>query len=172
MIAEQADSPDKVSVVNKSPTTLTSTGGLVTAVPNSPNRSTVRFSPFSFAGAKTAHIGMCIFPRLSTTSKSDSDKVDTSIGNIKFTGIPSNWLPGVPHNKLGSPLSSPKKADIRVSCDLAFKTKVKIVIAENKIFLPYFFSSINLFLRLDSFYQVWFNCLQRGNKLITFIPLM
>ena len=44
MIAEQTDSPDKVSIVNKSPTTLTSTGGLVTAVPNSPNRSTVLFS--------------------------------------------------------------------------------------------------------------------------------
>ena len=29
MISEQTDSPDKVSIVNKSPTTLTSTGGLV-----------------------------------------------------------------------------------------------------------------------------------------------
>jgi hypothetical protein len=88
--------------------------------------------------------------------------VDTSIGNIKFTGIPSNWLPGVPHNKLGSPLSSPKKADTRVSCDLAFKTKVKIVIANSKIFLLIFFSFLNLFLSLDSFYLVWFNCLQRS----------
>ena len=78
MISEQADSPDIVSVVNKSPTTLTSTGGLVTAVPNSPNRSTVRFSPFSSAGAKETQIGECIFPRLSTTSKSVSDKLDAS----------------------------------------------------------------------------------------------
>ena len=38
MISEQAKSPDIVSAVNKSPTILTSTGGLVTAVPNSPNR--------------------------------------------------------------------------------------------------------------------------------------
>ena len=38
MISEQADSPDKVSVVNKSPIILTSTGGLVIAVPNSPKR--------------------------------------------------------------------------------------------------------------------------------------
>ena len=81
---------EEASIVNKSPTTLTSTGGLVTAVPNSPNRSTVRFSPFSLAGAKTAHIGMCIFPRLSKTSKSVSDKLDTSNGNLKLTGIPSN----------------------------------------------------------------------------------
>ena len=46
MIAEQTDSPDKVSIVNKSPTILTSTGGLVTAVPNSPNKH-IRFSAFS-----------------------------------------------------------------------------------------------------------------------------
>ena len=52
MISEQTDSPDKVSIVNKSPI-LTSTGGLVIAVPNSPNRSTVRFSPFSLAGKET-----------------------------------------------------------------------------------------------------------------------
>ena len=52
MIAEQTDSPEKVSVVYKSPTTLTSTGGLVTAVPNSPNRSTFLFSPFSLLEPK------------------------------------------------------------------------------------------------------------------------
>ena len=61
MISAQADSPEKVSVVNSSPTTLTSTGGLVTAVPNSPKRSTVRFSPFSLAGANKAQIGVCTF---------------------------------------------------------------------------------------------------------------
>ena len=82
MISEQTDSPENVSVANKSPTTLTSTGGLVTAVPNSPNRSTVRFSPFSLAGAKETQIGVCIFPRLSKTSKSVSDKLDTSNGNL------------------------------------------------------------------------------------------
>ena len=76
MIAGQADSPDKGSVVNRSPTILISTGGLVTGVPNSPNRSTVRFSPFSLAGAKETQRGVCIFPRLSTTSKSVSDKLD------------------------------------------------------------------------------------------------
>ena len=81
MISEQADSPDKASVENKSPTTLTSTGGLVTAVPNSPNRSTVRFSPFSLAGAKNTQIGVCMFPRLSKTSKSDS------INWIRLLGI-------------------------------------------------------------------------------------
>ena len=61
MIAEQTDSPEKVSVVYKSPTTLTSTGGLVTAVPNSPNSSTVLFSPFSLAGAKETQIGYVYF---------------------------------------------------------------------------------------------------------------
>ena len=58
MVSEQTDSPDIVSVVNKSPTTLTSTGGLVIAAPNSPNRSTVLFSPFSLAGAKETQVGM------------------------------------------------------------------------------------------------------------------
>ena len=59
MISEQTDSPENVLIVNKSPTTLTSTGGLVTEV-NSPNRSTVRFSPFSLAGAKETYRGMYI----------------------------------------------------------------------------------------------------------------
>ena len=93
MISEQADSPDKVSVVNKSPTTRTSTGGLVTAVPNSPNKSTVRFSPFSLAGARKAQIGVYVLPRLSKTSKSVSDKLDASNGNLKLIGIPSSRLP-------------------------------------------------------------------------------
>ena len=51
MIPEQADSPDQASVVNKSPTTLTQQVDYM-AVPNSPISSTVRFSPFSLAGAK------------------------------------------------------------------------------------------------------------------------
>ena len=64
MIAEQADSPDKISVVNKSPNYdwsinlfLVSNvdqqkGGLVIAVPP-PNRSTVKsFKPLSCNGAK------------------------------------------------------------------------------------------------------------------------
>ena len=64
MISEHADSPENVSVVNRSPTILTSTGGLVMAVPNSPNRSTVRFSPSSSAGARKTQPGVCVFPRL------------------------------------------------------------------------------------------------------------
>ena len=55
--------------------------------------ATALMPPLCTAGAKTAHIGMCIFPRLSTTSKSVSDKLDASNGNLKLTGIPSKRLP-------------------------------------------------------------------------------
>ena len=53
---------------------------------------------------------------IDTTSKSVPDKLEESNGNLKLTGIPSNRLPSWLHNILGSALSSPKKADTRVSC--------------------------------------------------------
>ena len=60
-----------------------------------------------------------MFPKLSKTSKSVSDKLDTSNGNLKLTGIPSNGIPGWLHNIPGSALSSPKKADTIVSCGIS-----------------------------------------------------
>ena len=154
MIVEQTDSPDKVSIVNKSPTTLTSTGGLVTAVPNSPNRSTVRFSPFSFAGAKTAHIGVYISEAI-YNFKIVPDKLEESNGNLKLTGIPSNKLPSWLHNILGSALSSQKKRTqeylVQLVQDL-FVKRISVVI-KNKL---YIFSSspLQLFIKFIKIIQI------------------
>ena len=88
MIAEQADSPDKVSVVNKSPTTLTSRW-----IGNSGTKFTkqAQFDFLVIISQRNTNRGV-MFPMLSTTSKSFSDKLDASIGNLKLTGIPSNRL--------------------------------------------------------------------------------
>ena len=65
--------------------------------------------------------------------KTSFHKPDASNG-IEVTGIPSNWLL-VDHIINLEDHYQVQKADTRVSCDLAFKTKIKMVITEIKIFL-------------------------------------
>jgi len=68
---------------SKSPTILISFDGLVKAVPISPIKGTVLFSPFSLADPNIADIDARVFPKLSTTQKSGTNKLESSIGKMK-----------------------------------------------------------------------------------------